>query len=221
MVKSTQSVSWPKRDSICSFLRHLGPFGCITTALFSENANLWIPAISWHFTLLVSTDQTIEFLDGFLIFLSLPYVGKLRKIKKTSRNCIVWSVETSKVGGIFFRIFGWKIQKILKNSKKFYWPHKGWNDQQTTYSLTYNFCRNLKLIFLPQNGPYPKKLRNQKSEWHSGAGHVDGCCDRLGEFWTPPIKWGTLYIYRKYQEKQQRKTQCKIFHGGPVIGGYL
>ena len=118
MVQSTQSVFWPQRDGIYSFLRHLGPFGCITTALFSENANLWIPAISWHFTLLVSTDQTIEFLDGFLIFLSLPYVGKLRKIKKTSRNCIVWSVETSKVKCIFFRIFGQKIQKNLKNSKK-------------------------------------------------------------------------------------------------------
>ena len=60
---------WPKRDGIYSFMMHLWPFGCITTALYSENANLWIPVISWHFTLLVSTDQTIEFLDGFLIFL--------------------------------------------------------------------------------------------------------------------------------------------------------
>ena len=33
----------------------------------------------------------------FLIFLSLPYVGKLRKIKKPSKICIVWSVEASKV----------------------------------------------------------------------------------------------------------------------------
>ena len=39
MVQSTQSVSWPKRDGIYSFLRHLGPFGCIKTAIFSENAN--------------------------------------------------------------------------------------------------------------------------------------------------------------------------------------
>ena len=30
----------PKRDGICSFLRHLGPFGSITTAIFSENGNL-------------------------------------------------------------------------------------------------------------------------------------------------------------------------------------
>ena len=59
-------------------------------------------------------------------------------------------------------------------------------------------------------------MRNQKSEWHSGVGHIDSCCDRRGEFWTPPI-----HIYRKYQEKQQRKTQSKFVHGGPVIGGYL
>ena len=45
----------------------------------------------------VSTDQTMQFLDVFLIFLSLPTYGKLRKIKKPSKNSIVWSVETSKV----------------------------------------------------------------------------------------------------------------------------
>ena len=37
MLLSTQSVSRPKRNSIYSFLRHLGPLGCITTAIFSEN----------------------------------------------------------------------------------------------------------------------------------------------------------------------------------------
>ena len=47
-----------------------------------------------------STDQTMQFLDGFLIFLSLPTYGKLRKIKKPSKNCIVWSVEAAKVKGI-------------------------------------------------------------------------------------------------------------------------
>ena len=49
------------------------------------------------FSLPASTDQTIQFLDGFLIFLSLPTYGKLRKIKKPSKNCIVWSVEAGKV----------------------------------------------------------------------------------------------------------------------------
>ena len=105
-LKVPKVCPWPKRDGIYSFMMHLGPFGCITTALYSENVNVWIPAISRHFTLPASTDQTMQFLDGFLIFLSLPYVGKLRKIKKPSKNCIVWSVEAGKVKGIFFRIFG-------------------------------------------------------------------------------------------------------------------
>ena len=39
----------------------------------------------------------MQFLDVFLIFLSLPTYGKLRKIKKPSKNCIVWSVEAGKV----------------------------------------------------------------------------------------------------------------------------
>ena len=37
MFLNTQSESRPKRDSIFSFLRHFGPFGSITTAIFSEN----------------------------------------------------------------------------------------------------------------------------------------------------------------------------------------
>ena len=37
---SIQSVSRPKKGGSYSFLRHLGPFGCITTAIFSENINL-------------------------------------------------------------------------------------------------------------------------------------------------------------------------------------
>ena len=118
MVKSTPSVSWSKRDGIYSFLKHLGSFGCCKTVLYSENAIFSKPLISWHFTLPASTDQTMHFLDGFLIFLSLPYVAKLRKIKKPSKNCLVWSVEASKVKGIFFRIFVLKTQKCLKNSKK-------------------------------------------------------------------------------------------------------
>ena len=105
-LKVPKVCPWPKMDGIYSFMMHLGPFGCITTALYSENANLWIPAISGYFTLAASTDQTMQFLDGFLIFLSLPYVGKLRKIKKPSKNCIVWSVEAAKVKGTFFGIFG-------------------------------------------------------------------------------------------------------------------
>ena len=57
----------------------------------------------------------MQFLDGFLIFLSLPYVGKLRKIKKPFKNCIVWSVEAAKVKGFFQNL----RLKNSKNSEKF------------------------------------------------------------------------------------------------------
>ena len=72
-------------------------------------------------------------------------------------------------------------------------------------------------MFLPQNGPYPKKMRNKKSEWHSGAGHVDGCCDLLGEFWTPPIKWGTFHFYRKSKKSNSEKPNVKLFTVAPSL----
>ena len=46
--------------------------------------------------------KLIHFGIVFLIFLTLPYVGKIRKIKKPFKIWIVWSVEAGKVKGIFF-----------------------------------------------------------------------------------------------------------------------
>ena len=63
-------------------------FWHLNTGTFSKNA---LPFCS------LQPIKSIQFFDGFLIFLSLPTYGKLRKIKKPSKNCIVWSVEASKV----------------------------------------------------------------------------------------------------------------------------
>ena len=82
MIKSTQSVSWPKRDSICSFLRHLGQFGCISTVLFSENPIWSKTRLELIFRLNIYTGQTVQFFGGFAIFHTSWDVQEVWKIAK-------------------------------------------------------------------------------------------------------------------------------------------
>ena len=60
-------MSWPKRDGIYSFLRHLGPFGCIKTAIFSENANLSKTGFQEKNHTKNFTDHQVQFLNGFAV----------------------------------------------------------------------------------------------------------------------------------------------------------
>ena len=82
----------------------------------TKTTSPWIIGI---LTLLILTDQTVHFLDIFLIFLSLPHVGWLRKIEKPWKKCIVWSVEMSKVTCIFSQNIVFKILTPYKTSKKY------------------------------------------------------------------------------------------------------
>ena len=82
------------------------------------------------------------------------------------------------------KVLSLKFQKILKiaTTTKSNGLTKAEIICKLTIFLKYIFLRNLKFTFLPLNGPYPTNLRNQKSEWQSDDGHVDGCCDHLSEF---------------------------------------
>ena len=82
MVWSTQSVSWLERDGIYSFLRYLGPFGCIKTAIFSENANLSKTRFQEKNYTIASTDQLVQFLNGLAIFQRSWHTHGLWKIAK-------------------------------------------------------------------------------------------------------------------------------------------
>ena len=78
-------MSWPKRDGSYSFLMHLGPFGCITTAIFSENAILSKPGSRIEITGPLPQPTWCN-LTEFLQFSTHPKVprvcGKLQKLNK-------------------------------------------------------------------------------------------------------------------------------------------
>ena len=71
-----------KRGGIYSFVRHLGPFGCIKTAIFSENANLSKTGFQEKNHTIASTDQQVQFFKGFAIFHKPQHTQGLWKIAK-------------------------------------------------------------------------------------------------------------------------------------------
>ena len=63
-------------------MRHLGPFGCIKTAIFSENANLSKTGFQEKNHTIASTDHQVQFFKGFAIFHKPQHTQGLWKIAK-------------------------------------------------------------------------------------------------------------------------------------------
>jgi len=79
-------VSWPKRDGSYSFLRHLGPFGCIKTTILSEIANLSKTWILENLDSTVSTDHLDQKKWVFAIFQHNKYTKECWKIAKNQSH---------------------------------------------------------------------------------------------------------------------------------------
>ena len=120
MFLSTQSVSRPKRDSIYSFPRHLGPLGCIKIAIFNEKANLSKNRFHEKNYTLVSTDHQVQFLNGFAIFHKPQHTQSLWQIAKKTNSIVkfVCGNECVKVFFLFFRNWEFILPKFVKNFKK-------------------------------------------------------------------------------------------------------
>ena len=144
-------MSWPNRDGYYSFLMHLGPFGCITTVIFSENAILSKPGfrieITWPLPEPTWCNLT-EFLQ-FSIHPKVPRVyGKLQKLNKIAPGGLwkrphfgVIFSETK----IFFSKNHKNYKKIIRVTKKL-----------KNYSLVPIFWYTGCFFF---TGPPPKKLK--------------------------------------------------------------
>ena len=76
------------------------------------------------------------------------------------------------------------------------------------FGLQYVFSWNIFLRFQYKKNIFLNFDQFSKSEWDSRDGDGDSLCDRLDEFWSPPLKWGSLNIYRKHQRKLEQKSQC-------------
>ena len=138
-------MSWPKRDGSYSFLRHFGPFGCIKTAIFSENANLSKTQFLENLDSTVSTGQLEQKITLFAIFHQGPGVQGWWKIVKNQSHLAKFGCGNGAILVILFkkmRFFSSKIRKKWKTAKEIIL--KIINIYLSTYTSIYQKIRSLK-----------------------------------------------------------------------------
>ena len=121
MFLSTQSVSRPKRDSIYSFLRHFGPFGSITTAIFSENpgcSNLAKTRFLKKEYSHASTDHQVQFSIVSSIFQRPWHTQGLWKIAKKTYPEVKFGCGSVRKFAYFFQKMEFKFSKNREKYKK-------------------------------------------------------------------------------------------------------
>ena len=120
-VHSKNSAIWILTYGIYSFLRHLGPSGCITTAISNENANLSKTGSDKNIHTKIYTAHLVQNFEVFTIFHTWGYTqtpwgtprrcGKLWKLQNFAHQV---GSENRK-----FRISDFIIQKIANITKKY------------------------------------------------------------------------------------------------------
>ena len=87
--------------------------------------------------------------EWFFFCLVCHMLVDYRKIEKPWKNASFGRLKRWK-WQVFFQNFEFKILKLLKLSKKFWWPKKPWNHPKTMYIWIYFLTRPLKNTFLPK-----------------------------------------------------------------------
>ena len=118
MFLSTQSVSRPKRDSIYSFLRHFGPFGSITTAIFSENPGCSNSRFLKKEYSHASTDHQVQFSIVSSIFQRPWHTQGLWKIAKKPYPVVKFGCGSVRKFAYFFQKMEFKFSKNREKYKK-------------------------------------------------------------------------------------------------------
>ena len=111
-------MSWPKRDGSYSFLMHLGPFGCITTAIFSENAILSKTRFEKKIHTKTSTDNWVQFDEVLAIFHTPQGTQGVWKIAKKPNHIVKFGCGNGCVKLYFFQKIRFFSSKNRKNYKK-------------------------------------------------------------------------------------------------------
>ena len=169
MFLSTQSVSRPKRDSIYSFLRHFGPFGSITTAIFSENPGCSNSRFLKKEYSHASTDHQVQFSIVSSIFQRPWHTQGLWKIAKKTYPEVKFGCGSVRKFAYFFQKMEFKFsknrEKYKKNSKN---SEKIKNEAGATYCLIYIFFRFYFWRFDFQKNIFPIIGKFWKGPWESG-----------------------------------------------------
>ena len=117
-------MSWPKRDGSYSFLMHLGPFGCITTAIFSQNAILSKTRFEKKIYTIVSTDNWVQFDEVLAIFHTPQGTQGVWKIAKKPNHIVKFACGNLRINLYFFQNFRLHFSKNCQNYKKIIWVTK-------------------------------------------------------------------------------------------------
>merc|ERR1712055_858684 len=99
---------------IYSFMRHLGPSGCIKTVIFTENANLSKTGFKEKNHTIGSTDHQVQFFNGFAIFHKPQHTQGLWKIAKNHNPLVKFGCATLTVKLDFFQKMRFFFKKIRK-----------------------------------------------------------------------------------------------------------
>ena len=114
-------MSWSMRDGSYPFLRHLGPFGCIKPAVFSENSNLSKNRFSENLDSTISTGHLEQKKWFFAIFHKQQHTQSLWKIVKNRSHLAKFGCGSGAILVILFKKIGyffWKIPKKCQKLKK-------------------------------------------------------------------------------------------------------
>ena len=103
---------------------HLGPFGCITTAIFSQNAILSKTRFEKKIYTIVSTDNWVQFDEVLAIFQTPQGTQGVWKIAKKPNPIVKFGCGNDCINQYFFQNFRLHFSKNCKNYKKNHSSHE-------------------------------------------------------------------------------------------------
>ena len=133
-------MSWPNRDGYYSFLMHLGPFGCIATAIFSENAILSKTRLEEKNSFHTSTAHPVQFSELLAIFHTPWGVQEVWKIAKKHNPIVKFCCGSVEKKLYFFQKIGFHFSKNCQNYKKIIRVTKKLKNYSLVPIFWYMFC---------------------------------------------------------------------------------
>ena len=115
-------------------------FGCITTAIFSENDNLSKTRYEENFYTIVSTDNWVQFSELFAIFQRPWYTQGLWKIAKKPNPIVKFGCGNDCLNAYFFQNFQFHFSKNHQNYKKNIWVTKKLKNYSLVHIFWFMFC---------------------------------------------------------------------------------
>ena len=119
---------------------HLGPFGCIATAIFSENANLSKTSFEKKIYTIASTDNWVQFDEVLAIFHTPQGTQGVWKIAKKPNPIVKFGCGSDCINQYFFQKIRFHFSKNCQNYKKIIRVTKKFKNYSLVPIFWYMFC---------------------------------------------------------------------------------